>query len=454
MLCLVGLCGLFAAHASDFLIRNVTVVDVTTGAELPKHSVWIHNGKIAAVGERVSAPAAAALVNGTGIYLIPGLWDMHVHLWYKEHQFPLFLANGVTGVRDMGSDLNWVNHWRDEIKAGQLLGPRIQTCGPPVDGQPSGDAKLPVLVVRTPNDAREAFDRLDNMDVDFVKVLSNVPRDAYFALIERARKWYIPVVGHVPTSVSLMEAIDARQKSVEHMTGVLLACSAHEDKQRSRVLLALEKQDMALYEKISGEILSSFDQRKADELFERMARFDTREVPTLVMLRRAMFPDPQAALASPQLKFISADIRKTWPAQDENEEPIAESKRALIAAQYTKLCELLMQMKRAGVKIMAGTDTGDPYSFPGYDLHRELELLVAAGLTPLDALRSATIEPSAYLGAEESIGTIQKGMAADLVLLDADPLVDIRNTRKIDGVFVDGKYLSKTRLSAMLARGK
>jgi imidazolonepropionase-like amidohydrolase len=452
LLCLVGLCGTFLARGSDFSIRNVTVVDVRTGGELSKQSVWIHNATIAGVGQRSGAPAGAIVVDGTGKYLIPGLWDMHVHLWYKEHQFPLFLANGVTGVRDMGSDLNWVNHWRDEIKAGKLLGPRIQTCGPPVDGQASGDAKLPVLVVRTPNDARETFDRLDYMDVDFVKVLSNVPRDAYFALIERARKWYIPVAGHVPFSVSLMEAIDARQKSVEHMTGVLLACSKHEDKLRSRLLLALEKKDLRLYEKIDGEILGSFDPKKAEELFERMSRYETREVPTLVMLRREMFPEEQDARRSPHLKYISENIRKTWIAPEETEDPTPESSRAFLVAQYAKLSELLVQMKRAGVKIMAGTDTGDPYTFPGYDLHRELELLVAAGLTPLEALWSATIEPAMYLGAEESIGTIQKGMAADLVLLDANPLIDIRNTQKIDGVFVDGKYLSKARLAGMLIR--
>jgi len=453
-LCLLSLCGLFLAHGSDFLIRNVTVVDVVTGRELPNHAVWIHNGQIAAVGERTGAPAAAAIVNGTGKYLIPGLWDMHVHLWYREHQFPLFLANGVTGVRDMGSDLNWVNHWRDEIKAGKLLGPRIQTCGPPVDGQPSGDSKLPVLVVRNPNEARATFDRLDGMDVDFVKVLSNVPRDAYFALIERARKWYIPVAGHVPYSVSLLEAIDARQKSVEHMTGVLLACSKHEDNQRKRLLLALEKNDFRLYEKINAEILSSFDAKKAEELFERMARFDTREVPTLTMLRREMFPDEKDPRSSPHLKYVAEDIRKSWIDPGETEAPMAESTRSLLAAQYAKLCELLLQMKRAGVKIMAGTDTGDPYTFPGYDLHRELELLVAAGLTPLEALRSATSEPAAYFGAEESTGSIQKGMAADLLLLAADPLADIRNTQKIEGVFVDGKYLSKARLAAMLVSSR
>ncbi len=446
--CFLALCGLFLAHGADYLIRNVTVVDVKTGGE-SKQSVWVHGNKIAAVGEHVAAPAAAAVVNGTGKYLIPGLWDMHVHLWYKENQFPLFLANGITGVRDMGSDLNWVNHWRDEMKAGKLLGPRIQTSGPPVDGQASGDPKLPVLVVRTPNDARSTFDRLDNMDVDFVKVLSNVPRDAYFALVERARKWYIPVAGHVPDSVSLMEAIDARQKSVEHMTGVTLACSKNEEALRKRLLLALETQDNGSYVKVRTEILRSFDAKKAEELFERMARFETREVPTLIMLRRQMLLEKEPR-KNPLLKYVSADIRKSWMTPGETEEPVPETTRALMAANYTKLCELLVQMKRAGVKIMAGTDTGDPYSYPGFDLHRELELMVEAGLTPLDALRSATLEPAAYLSADESMGSVEKGMAADLVLLDADPLSDIRNTTKIDGVFVDGKYLSKARLAALL----
>jgi imidazolonepropionase-like amidohydrolase len=242
-----------------------------------------------------------------------------------------------------------------------------------------------------------------------------------------------------------MEAIDARQKSVEHMTGVLLACSKNEDALRKRLLLAIQAQDEASYVKVHTEILRSYDPKKAEELFERMARFETREVPTLVMLRREMFPDKEDR-KSPQVKLISPEIRKSWAAPGETEEPIPESTRALMAAQYAKLCEVLVQMKRAGVKIMAGTDTGDPYTFPGYDLHRELEQLVQAGLTPLDALRSATIEPAVYLGAEESIGSIEKGMAADLVLLGADPLADIRNTTKIDGVFVNGRYLPKAKL--------
>ena len=448
---LVFLCAFGSlAHGADVLIRNVTVVDVRTGEELTGRSVWIHGSQIAGVGAQMRSPANAEVINGAGKYLIPGLWDMHVHLWYREHQFPLYLANGVTGVRDMGSDLNWVNHWRDQIKAGKLLGPRIQTCGPAVDGVPSQDPKLPVLVVRGPNDARATFDRLDDMDVDFVKVLSQTPRDAYFALVERARKWYLPVAGHIPESVRLMEAIDARQKSAEHMTGVLLACSAHEDKLRNRTLLAMEKNDAHALTDIAAEIINTYDPKKAEEVFERMARFDMREVPTLVMLRRSMYADAGQLAVDPHLREISPAIRKNWTDPREDRKRLSEATLDLLQVRYQKLCSLLLQMKRAGVMIMAGTDTGDPYSFPGYELHRELQLLVEAGLTPLEALRSATLEPAKFFDAEDSMGAVEKGKMADLVLLGGDPLKDIRNTQKVDAVILGGKYLSKARLNQMV----
>lgn len=437
-----------ASLCADLEIQNVTVVDVVSGTERARQSILIHDGQITAVGSHVHAPRNARTISGAGKYAIPGLWDMHVHLWHRDNQFPLFLANGVTGVRDMGSDLSWVNHWRDQIKAGTLLGPHIQTSGPAVDGSASQDEKLPVFVVNGPNDARATFDRLDSLDIDFIEVLSGVSREAYFALIERARKYYVPVAGHVPAAVSLMEAIDARQKSVEHMTGILMACSKREDKLRSRLLLATEKKDWNAYREIRAEALDTFDLQKSAELFERMARFETREVPTLVMLRRSIYADADQLAASPHLAIIPASIRKGWTDPREDRKKISEATLELANAEYEKLRELLPIMKRAGVKIMAGTDTGDPYTFPGYDLHRELELLVTSGLSPLDALRSATLEPARYFDATDTTGSIEAGRDADLVLLDADPLQDIRNTQKIAAVILGGKYLTKAQLNS------
>jgi len=395
------------------------------------------------------APAGAEVVDGSGRYAIPGLWDMHVHLWYQENLFPMFLAYGVTGLRDMGSDLSQVNQWRKDISSGRLPGPRIETCGPGVDGFPSTDPKFPVVVVRTAKEARETYDRLDNLNVDFIEVLSTLPREAYFALVERARKYYSPVAGYIPGSVSVMEAIDARQKSIEHMSGILMACSSDEASLSKKHALAIERKDWAGAAELEARAMASYSVAKAEELFERMARFETRQVPTLVMLRRTSFVDTDKLMADPHLSYISPEIRKTWGDLREEKRKLPQDSLEFMNVEYEKLAGTLKTMRRAGVAVMAGTDTGNAYTFPGIDLHRELELLVQAGLTPLDALRSATLEPARYLDTKD-LGSIAPGKLADLVLLEADPLKDIRNTQKIAAVFVGGKYLSRAKLNAML----
>lgn len=438
-------------NGSNLLIRNVTLIDVNSGVELPRRSILIRDDKIASVGAVVRAPARTQVINAAGKYAIPGLWDMHVHLWYKEHLFPMYLAYGVTGVRDMGSDLNQLNAWRKQIASGELLGPHIETCGPAVDGFPSADPKLPVVVVRDPTEARATYDRLDNMNVDFIEVLATLPRDAYFALVERARKYYSPVAGYIPGTVSVMEAIDARQKSIEHMSGILIACSSDENRLSGPHNLAIERKDWAGAAELEGRAMASYDARKAEELFERMARFETRQVPTLMMLRRTAFLDTDKQVGDPHLSHIPLAIRRTWRDPREDKKLLSPDSLDFMKVEYEKLVNILRTMRRAGVPIMAGTDAGNAYTYPGIDLHRELELLVQAGLTPLEALRSATLEPGKYLGAHDTLGSIAPGKVADIVLLDADPLKDIRNTQKIEAVFLQGKYLPRSKLNSMMA---
>lgn len=447
---LLWLC-LFSLNASVRLIHNVTVIDVATGAEFPRRSILIRENKIAAVGAAVHAPAGAEIINGAGKFAIPGLWDMHVHLWHKEHQFPMYLAYGITGVRDMGSDLAQINTWRKQISSGDLLGPHIETCGPAVDGFPSMDPKLPVMVARDPNEARLTYDRLDNMNVDFIEVLATLPRDAYFALIERARKYYSPVAGYIPGTVSVMEAIDARQKSIEHMSGILMACSSDENQLSRPHNLAVERKDWASAAELESRAIASFSARKAEDLFERMARFETRQVPTLLMLRSAAYLDTDKLATDPHLSYIPQSIRRTWRDPRDMKKQLPQDSLDFKNLEYEKLASILKTMRRAGVMIMAGTDTGNAYTYPGIDLHRELALLVQAGLSPLDALRSATVEPGKYLGANDTLGSIAPGKLADIVLLSADPLKDIRNTQKIEAVFLEGKYLTRAKLNSMLA---
>ena len=382
----VYLCSSVAS--SDLLIRNATIIDVSSGAAIPHRSILIRGTRIAAIGDTVHAPKQIRIVDGNGKFVIPGLWDMRVRLTGRE-QLPVYVAFGVTGVRDLGSDYDRVNLWRGEMQKGKLIGPHIETCGPLLDGVASSG--LAVRVVRTPAEARGIFDQLDGESVDFIGLLPRLPRDAYFALLERARKYYSVVAGDVPASVSVLEAVEARQKSIDHMPGLPLACSTEERRFREPYIQAMERGDPEALDDVVTAALETFSVEKANALFQRMVLFETRSVPVLLNLR-----------------------------------------------QREKFAGLVLNMQRAGVTILAGSDS----SKPGPALQDELALLVEGGLTTAQALRSATLEPAKYLDAAASLGTVEQGKTADLVILDADPLLDIRNTRKISGVVLAGKYLS------------
>jgi imidazolonepropionase-like amidohydrolase len=400
-----------AAVVPQVAIQDVTVIDVASAATRPHMTVLIDGEHIRAVGPSVPVPAGARVVSGREKFLIPGLWDMHVHLWYKENQLPVFVAFGVTGVQDMGSDFSRVSAWRSAIESGKAIGPHIVTPGPPVTEQPSGDEKLPTLVARTPEEARKAFDQLWDMDVDFVKVLDGLSRDAYFALAEQARHWHMRLEGHVPRSVTAWEAINVRQRSLEHLFGVTKSVSTDDE---------------------------------ALDLFEKCALGGVRISPTLVLWQRMAHTADDRLKSDPRLKYVPESIRKTWPElKDEN----GDSYKKQIESIY----RLVSVATRTKVEILAGTDTGDPYTIPGATLHSELEQLVAAGMTAHQALAAATIAPARFFEREDTMGSIEKGKVADLVLLEANPLEDIRNTRKISAVFSRGKYFSRRDLDTILS---
>src|SRR5580700_2924097 len=267
--------------AASTAIQDVTLIDVAAGVARPHMTVVIDGGKISRVGiaSSIPLPASTRIVPGKDKFLMPGLWDMHVHLYYKQY-LPLFVAFGITGVQDMGSDFSKVSGWRDEIEKGIAAGPHIITSGPPVDGGASDDPKLPLLVARTADQARQAFDQLYKMDVDFIKILSRLPRDAYFALAEMARHWDLRLEGHIPTNVTAQEAVEARQKSLEHMFGITKSVATDE---------------------------------AAVKFFERCTLTGTRVSPTLVLWLRMSHIDDTGLMANPQLEAVPVSIRSTWP---------------------------------------------------------------------------------------------------------------------------------------------
>ncbi len=393
------------------VIRDVSVVDPSSGIIETHRDIVVRGDRFASI--RGAAKPTRAPVR----YAIPGLWDMHVHLWFPDNQFPKYLAAGVTGLRDMGSDFSRVKSWRAQIKAGTLTGPRIVTCGPPLSGPVSEpDPKLPTIVVRDANDARKAFDTLDDkLGVDFIKVLSNVPANAFYAVSEYSRHWGHRIVGHLPDEVPARLAADARMGSMEHLFGLALACSSREAELREERRVALEKKDKDALAKIDDEIRDSYDAKKAAQLFEKFKIYDVMQTPTLTMLKRMTGKDDAA---------------------------------------YMRMEHLVRDLNRAGVPILAGTDTGDPGTVPGAELHKELELLAAAGLTPLEALRAATTTPARLMRKDDTLGVIKPGAYADVVLLDANPLTDIRNILKISAVMVNGKYINAKPVKPVPTRKK
>ena len=247
--------------------------------------------------------------------MIPGLWDMHVHsafispAWDEKVIYPLYIANGVTGVRDMGGDPDVLESRRNRIESGELLGPHLILGGPFLAG---GKSDQQTIAVNTPEEARQAVDTVKKRGDDFVKILSNVPRDSYFAIADESEKQNIPFVGHVPYSVSVREASAAGQKSIEHLTGILLACSSREDEIRAQGLAALANRDYAAYQKLGPQVMATYDQAKAGALFLQIAQSNTWQVPTLVWTQANSRIDDPDLESDPRLKYVPASVREQW----------------------------------------------------------------------------------------------------------------------------------------------
>jgi len=430
------------------VINNVSVVDVQSGEVLADETVILERNRIASVGPGKSAkyPRNAPSLNGHGYFLIPGLWDMHVHLvfgdWFPGAQditLPLLVANGVTGVRDMGSELEIVQDWRNEIEAGRLLGPRIFTSGAMLDGP---KPRFPSsIAITTPDDGRRAVDQLKQGGADFIKLQSLIPREAVFAIADEAKKQEMAFEGHVPDSVRASEMSEAGMKSFEHLIGIFEGSSLSED-------------DFLKGQKTEGRFLASYDSGRAAALASVLAKNRTWQCPTLVWERGGNLIDVTDFAKDGRAKYVPASWKnKTWKRfTDEIMKGYGTDDIAVRKKFIEKELQVVQLLHKAGVPFLAGTDTPPGvYVFPGYSLHEELQRFVAAGFTPLEALQTATLNPARFLGIDEQLGTIEKGKLADLVLLNGNPLEDISNTQKIAAVIVNGHYYSGKDLEKMLA---
>ncbi len=431
-------------------IEDVTVINVKGGAPQDHRCVVLRGDRIAEVIEQQKCTersrTASVRIDGKGKFLIPGLWDMHVHMvfgdWFprgRDVTLPLFVANGITGVRDMGSQLEVLQHWRKEISADTLTGPRIVMSGPMLDGP---KPRFPSsIAIKTPEDGRRAVDDLKKRGADFIKLQSLIPREAVFAIADEAKKQGITFVGHVPDSVRASEMSNAGQKSFEHLIGIFEGSSPLED-------------EFIKGAKSEGKFLSTYDPKRAAALFALLAKNQTWQCPTLVWERGGNLIDQTDFAHDSRAKYAPAYWKDaTWKRfTEEIEHDFNTDDLATRKAFVAKELDVVNEMHHAGIPFLAGTDTPPGvYIFPGFSLHEELQRFVAAGFTPLEALQTATLNPAKFLGMEDRLGTIEAGKLADMVLLDANPLEDVSNTQKIAAVIVNGRYLSRSELDKMFA---
>lgn len=457
-----------AVQSDVTVLQHVTVVDLENGELHADQTVLWERSRIVTVGRsgEVALPAGARVVEAQGRYLIPGLWDMHVHVrangaaatHTEKTVLPMFIAHGVTAVRDMGDEggadyrdsaVPAKHRWDAEARAGLRIGPRIVAAATfAVDG-PHG-AEPEFLNAATPADARKLVRFFkDEGSADFIKVYSNIPRGAYFALMDEARRVGIPVAGHKPLAVSFIEAADAGQRSMEHAREILLdSFPGAEAMQRSGGERNRPPARLA-------EILSAHDPKMLQAIFDALLRNDAYYTPTHLtrLFDWKAAADDRAYLDDPRLKLLTKESR-AGVAED-----VAQTRKKaahpgdaeIYKAFFEKGLQVTALAQKAGVHILAGTDSGDSYCFPGSGLQDELGWLVKAGLTPLQALRAATTNPARYLGRSRDFGGIAAGKLADLVLLDGDPLQDIAHVRAIHAVVMNGRLFDREAIEQMKA---
>lgn len=472
-LCALGLGAVAPVYSATrqpptpLAIVGVNVVDVASGEIRRDATVLIEGERITRVvtaTDRAPLPARTRQIQAKGKYLIPGLWDMHVHSFLGEQDpawmAPLFVANGVTGVRDMGTfiPLARVRRLREQILAGERVGPRMVIAGPLLNGfntvwnDSAGIPDQPEVV--------RAMQTLRSQGADFIKIYALMTPETYAQVMREARRLGLPVSGQVPETIAAGEAADSGQRSIEHLDKIVLGCSTiepeilsiKEDILRSMPMRADEGFLSQLYptpEEIA-QMLGSLDADRCEALVGRLAKTHTAIVPTLVLSR--MYSERHNATRDERIKYIPRTVRQSWDVTDAEIRRGLRNHQMLIDTLDEFARQLLRPMYNAGVPLLAGTHTAaiTPFIYPGFSLHDELQAMVRAGMRPIDALRSATLEPARALGRESTLGSVATGRLADLVLLDANPLEDISHTRRIHAVLANGRLFDRAALDRLL----
>jgi len=437
--------------AQTILIKNVNIVDTENGKLISSRHVLIRDGIISQVtkGEVILTIKPDTVVDGTGRYLMPGLWDMHTHIWNEATTFPLLIANGITGVRGMFEMMNNVNRWREDISKGKIAGPQLMVAGPIVDGpKPVWPGSV---AVKDEADGKRAVDSLKNkLKVDFIKVYSLLSRQNYLAIAAESRRQNIPFAGHVPNEITVVEAAEAGQKSQEHLYGMIESASDSADHWFAYLQGTVKDSTMKKRSLRKEFLFRTYNENKLKRLLQQIKKTDTWICPTLTVNRGIATVDDTTLLNDPRIAYMGKFIKGMW---DFRTDFRFKSWTPLDFEQSKKEFELKLSITKlvydAGIPILAGTDFPNPHCYAGFGIHDELELLVKAGLSAAAALQTATINPAKYFNLAATEGSVALNKNANLVLLTKNPLQNISNTKTIEMVFVKGKLFTTAQLEEM-----
>jgi imidazolonepropionase-like amidohydrolase len=416
---------------------DVHVVPMDSERVLAGQTVLIRGDRIAAMGPvaSVAVPPGATVIDGSGKYLMPGLVDMHVHILAPD-ELPLFLASGVTSVRNMSGSREHLE-MRDRIATGALLGPTIYTTTPIIDGVPPywpGAESID-----EPGRADAIVLAHKRAGYDFVKLYMNLDQTRYEAMLAAASKHGMKTAGHVPTMLGMRAVLGHPIGSLEHLWAYFLAPTAAPALQTGSEILRVE-----------AESWLDVSEAEMQELARALAQAGIWSCATMTVRKRApMVENPEAALASVEQRYISPLIKNGW-LHGNGYLHLSKKDYETLRLSYDKMQMMIRALRDAGAGILLGTDTPNPFVMAGFSVHEELVNLVAAGLTPYEAIRAGTGNAAEFLGQAGELGSVADGMRADLLLIDANPLVDVRNASKITGVMLRGQWLPAERLQRML----
>ncbi len=447
-------------------IIDINVVDVTRGEIHYGQTVVIVGGRIQAIAPSGNAqiPASALRVPGEGRYLMPGLWDMHVHLrgdlknpairMADENAalLDLFLPNGITGIREMGGDLaDDVLRWRGEIAAGKRMGPRILTAGRKIDREPP--AWPGSLGVKTEAEAREAVRQVKQSGADFVKIyFSEVSPEVLHGVVDEAHKLRLRVTGHMPLNMSIQEFIETGVDGMEHAQ--YLPAGDREEYDRFVKERAHRRDTPWAMDAMetNARLLAMEDSKQSEVVYRRMAEKQFWVTPTLTVYEHVIEQASRDYEQDARKRYIFPSIWASWDAKTGDRTTLQGRPLEIRKISFKRWQDGTVAAHKAGVPMLLGTDSGadNVHTIPGWSIHEELEALVKAGLSPVEALRMGTIDAARWRGEDATEGSVEPGKVADLVILRSNPLEAIRHTEEIDAVFKNGKQYSRADLDAML----